>query len=75
VTFHAFDLVRLDAHMLRMNGLEVAGTLLAWQEWTTRHLPTLGRMAHAVLGDRETYLAAYAAIARVAPEAGSLDDG
>jgi len=52
-----YDLVLMDVHMPRMNGLEATAQIRS-REGSERHTPILGLTANAMAGDRERFLAA-----------------
>ncbi|HYK91426.1 MAG TPA: response regulator [Acidobacteriota bacterium] len=50
------DLVILDISLPRMDGAEVVREIRAGQKW--RNIPVIALTGHAMVGDREKYLAA-----------------
>ncbi|HEV2963782.1 MAG TPA: response regulator [Candidatus Angelobacter sp.] len=54
----SFDLVLMDVQMPEINGLEVTREIRRLEEKTSRHVPIIAMTAHAMVGDKESCLAA-----------------
>ena len=53
----SFDLILMDIQMPRMSGSEVTAELRRLEAGSGRHTPVIAVTAHAMKGDRESYLA------------------
>ena len=57
VEHHAFDLILMDIQMPEMDGVQATTQIRLREGRTGRHLPIVAMTAHAMVGDRERYLA------------------
>mgnify|MGYP000885056132 CR=1 FL=1 len=53
-----YDLILMDIQMPDMDGLEAAAAIRAREQQTRTHIPIVAMTAHAMTGDRESFLAA-----------------
>jgi CheY-like chemotaxis protein len=53
-----FDLILMDVQMPEMDGFEATAMIRKQEQSTAKHIPIVAMTAHAMVGDRDRYLAA-----------------